>query len=193
MLEGYGLTDTSPILAANGYRKRDRRFGAVGKAVQGVELEIGENEEVLGRGPNVMRGYLRDEVATQQVLEANGWFHTGNLDHLDADGFLFITGRRSSQFKTFGGKYVAPGPIEDRLDSAPLVGSAVLIGEGRKIATAIIQPGWENLSEWCARQSISWESREAVIEQEAVRKGYCESNIIQISAVGPFATTGEVR
>ncbi len=174
VLEGYGLTETSPILAANGYRKRDRRFGAAGKAVKGVELKIGEDEEILGRGPNVMQGYLHDEAATRQVLETDGWFHTGDLGHLDADGFLFITGRRSSQFKTSGGKYVAPGPIEDRLDDAPLISSAVLVGEGRKMVTAIIQPDWENLREWCAKQGISWESREVAIAQEAVRERYSE-------------------
>ena len=177
VLEGYGLTETSPILAANGYRKVDRRMGSAGKAVRDVELKIGEDEEILGRGPNVMRGYLKDEKATQQVVEADGWFHTGDLGHLDSDGFLFITGRRSSQFKTSGGKYVAPDPIEDRLADAPLVSGAVLIGEGRKMVTAIIQPDWETLRAWCAEQGIAWASRESAIQQKAVREQY--SQIVQ--------------
>ncbi len=143
VLEGYGLTETAPVLTVNPYDAP--RFGTVGKAVPDVELRIAEDGEILARGPNIMAGYHNKPDATRAVLEPDGWFHTGDVGVIDADGYLAITDRKKDLIVTSGGKKLAPQPIETRLKSHPLVGEAVLIGERRKYPAILIVPDFAAL------------------------------------------------
>jgi long-chain acyl-CoA synthetase len=152
VLEGYGLSETAPVIAANTFRHV--RIGSVGRPVPGVEVRIAPDGEILCRGPNIMAGYhdLPDE--TSAALR-DGWFHTGDVGHLDADGFLYITDRKKDLFKTTAGKYVAPAPIESRLQLHPLVSQAVVVGSRRKHAAVLIVP---------ERAALEREAREAGVQ-----------------------------
>jgi long-chain acyl-CoA synthetase len=155
--EGYGLTESSPVLTVNfpGHRK----LGTVGRAFPGVELRIAPDGEVLARGPNIMTGYYGHPEATQAVLGADGWLHTGDLGRLDGAGYLTITGRKKELFKTANGKYVAPLPIEQALTAHTLVEAAVVIAEGRPYATVVIFPDFDELVAW--RESLTDEEATA--------------------------------
>ncbi len=148
ILEGYGLTETAPVVACNTFTKL--RFGTVGPVVPGVEVRIAEDGEILVRGANVMRGYYRKESETAEAL-AGGWFHTGDIGHLDADGFLVITDRKKDLIVTAGGKNVAPQPIENLLKQNPYIAQAVVVGARRKFISALIVPDFEKLGNY-ARQ-----------------------------------------
>jgi long-chain acyl-CoA synthetase len=134
--EAYGLTETCPGLTAN--RPGQVRPGTVGQALPGVELRIAADGEILARGPNITAGYHNREEDTRAVIDADGWFHTGDLGSLDGDGFLTITGRKKELIKTSGGKYVAPTRIEGMLKLSPLVSEAVVVGEGRPYCVALL-------------------------------------------------------
>jgi len=142
VIEGYGLTETAPILTVN--PPAAPRVGTVGKAVSGVELRIASDGEILARGPNVMKGYHNKPEATADAVK-DGWFHTGDIGHLDQDGYLTITDRKKDLLVTSGGKKIAPQPIEATLKRNPLVGEAILLGDRRKYAAALIVPDFAAL------------------------------------------------
>ncbi|PKG40224.1 AMP-dependent synthetase/ligase [Psychromonas sp. Urea-02u-13] len=141
--QGYGLTESSPVLAVN--FPGNVRYRTVGKIYPGVEVKIASDNEILAKGPNVMVGYHNNEQATNEVIDSDGWLHTGDLGSLDADGYLTITGRKKELFKTSNGKYVSPVPIEQRLCKSPLIDMAAIIGENHRFVSCLLFPDYENL------------------------------------------------
>jgi long-chain acyl-CoA synthetase len=168
--EGYGLTETSPVLALN--NARDHRIGSVGKPIESVECRIAPDGEVLVRGPFVFKGYWHKPQATAEAIEADGWFHTGDIGQLDQDGFLYITDRKKELLKTSGGKMIAPAPIESRLSASELVAFAVLVGDKHKFISALIAPQFPALEALAKQQGISFASRSELLANPAVLAEY---------------------
>ena len=154
VMEGYGLTETSPVIAVNDERNRGFRIGTVGKPLDNVEVKIAEDGEILTKGPNVMKGYYKDKEKTDEVLNADGFFHTGDIGEIDGDGFLRITDRKKEMFKTSGGKYVAPQLIENTMKQSRFIEQIMVVGDGEKMPAALIQPNFEFIEEWARRKNI---------------------------------------
>lgn len=157
IVQGYGLTETSPVITASTID--DNRVGTVGKPIPNVEVRIAEDGEIEVRGPNIMRGYYNKPEETRAVFTSDGWFKTGDIGALDADGFLRITDRKKELFKTSGGKYISPQPIEQAIKGSRFVNQVVLIGAGRKFPAALIVPVWEQLESYCKLKGIEVQSR----------------------------------
>jgi long-chain acyl-CoA synthetase len=153
IMEGYGLTETSPVVAVNRFEEEGRRFGTVGPLLEGVEVKIAEDGEILCKGPNIMMGYYKRPDLTAEVLQ-DGWFSSGDIGVLSDDNFLKITDRKKELFKTSGGKYVAPLPIENKLKESPFIEQVMLIGADRKFVSALIVPSFPNLNDWCRKNNI---------------------------------------
>src|SRR5438876_1430249 len=143
IVQGYGLTETSPVITAG--QLHDNRVGTAGKPIRNIEVRIATDGEIETRGPHVMQGYWNKPEETRAVFTEDGWFKTGDIGHLDADGFLTITDRKKELLKTSGGKYIAPQPIEQLIKSSRFVNQVVVIGYGRKFPSALIVPDWENV------------------------------------------------
>lgn len=154
VMEGYGLTETSPVIAVNDERDHGFRIGTVGKVLHNVEVKIAEDGEIMAKGPNVMKGYFKDQEKTDEVLDADGFFHTGDIGELDKDGFLKITDRKKEMFKTSGGKYVAPQLIENTMKQSRFIEQIMVVGEGEKMPAALIQPNFEFIEDWARRKNI---------------------------------------
>lgn len=170
ILEGYGLTETSPVIAVN--TEEEMRFGTVGRPIPNVEVRIDEDGEILARGPNIMQGYYKLPEKTTGVLNDDGWFHTGDVGFID-DGYLTITDRKKDLIKTSGGKYIAPQPLENALKLSKFVSQAVVIGDRRKYACTLIVPNFENLLRWAAENDLP-ESPEELVRDPAVSDVYDE-------------------
>lgn len=153
VMEGYGLTETSPVVAVNDMRNKGFRIGTVGKLIQNVNVKIAEDGEILCKGPNIMMGYYKDEKLTNEVL-IDGYFHTGDIGEIDKDGFLKITDRKKEMFKTSGGKYIAPQLIENIMKQSLFIEQIMVIGDGEKMPAAFIQPSFEFVKEWASRKNI---------------------------------------
>jgi len=153
IVQGYGLTETSPVIAAGNLA--ENRVGTVGRPIKNVEVRIAPDGEIETRGPNVMRGYYKKPAETRAVFTEDGWFKTGDIGVLDAEGFLRITDRKKELFKTSGGKYVAPSAIEARIKGSRFVNQVVLIGNGRKFPSALIVPDWEQLRAYAQHKGIT--------------------------------------
>jgi long-chain acyl-CoA synthetase len=167
--EGYGLTETSPVLTVSDINNRGLKFGCVGKPIEGVEIKIAEDGEILCKGPNVMQGYYKDKEKTDEVIQ-NGYFHTGDIGEIDADGFLKITDRKKQLFKTSGGKYIAPQLIENKMKQSLFIEQIMVIGEGQKMPAAIIQPAFEYIATWIEDKNLNIDpSNEAICSCQEVR------------------------
>ncbi len=168
VLEGYGLTETSPVLTLNPLTRP--KIGSVGPVVPGVQLKIAADGEVLAKGPNIMRGYYNKPEATAEAIDAEGWFHTGDIGELDADGYLKITDRKKDLIKTAGGKYIAPQPIENQVKLNKFVANAVLLGDKRKFSIILVVPNYEALEAWAKGEGLSFGSRRELIALPAVQE-----------------------
>jgi long-chain acyl-CoA synthetase len=168
VLEGYGLTETSPVLTLSPLTRP--KIGSVGPVVPGVQLKIASDGEILAKGPNVMQGYYNKPEATAEVIDAEGWFHTGDIGELDADGYLKITDRKKDLIKTAGGKYIAPQPIENQVKLNKFVANAVLLGDKRKFSIILVVPNYEALEPWATGERLSFGSRRELVALPAVQQ-----------------------
>jgi long-chain acyl-CoA synthetase len=168
ILEGYGLTETSPVITFN--PPEAIRFGTVGIPLDGIEVKLAPDGEILCRGHNVMQGYYNKPEATREVIDADGWFHTGDVGVLDADGYLTITDRKKEILVLSNGKNVAPAPIEARLKTSPYIAQAVLLGDRQNVVSALIVPEFERLRLWAAEQGSAASDNASLIAEPQVRK-----------------------
>ena len=167
IMEGYGLTETSPVISVNRFQESGRRFGTVGPLIDGVEVMIAEDGEILCKGPNVMMGYYKRPDLTAQEI-TGGWYHTGDIGTMSADNFLKITDRKKELFKTSGGKYVAPLAIENKLKESPFIEQVMLIGADKKFVSALFVPSFPNLRDWCRKNNVSDSSNEDLIRKPEI-------------------------
>ncbi|OOG17019.1 long-chain fatty acid--CoA ligase [Sphingobacterium sp. CZ-UAM] len=174
VLEGYGLTETSPVIAVNSYLPNGLKFGTVGKPLKNLEVKIASDGEILVKGPSITTGYYQNEEATKEAFDENGFFKTGDIGEITTDGFLKITDRKKEMFKTAGGKYIAPQSIENKLMESTLIGQVMVIGENRKFPSALIVPAFDILSKWTAQKGISASSNGELIKNPEVIQKYQE-------------------
>ena len=151
VMEGYGLTETSPVVSVGKYADRMYKVGTVGIPIDNIEVKIAEDGEILIKGPNVMQGYYKDPERTESVMSGD-YFHTGDKGEIDEDGFLKITGRKKEMFKTSGGKYVIPTLLENELKQSRFIEQIMVVGEGEKMPAALIQPNFDFVREWIERK-----------------------------------------
>jgi len=154
ILEGYGLTETSPVISVNVYEDENFKVGTVGKTIANVDVKIAEDGEIMIKGPNVMQGYYKDPKKTAEVMTGD-YFHTGDKGEIDKEGFLKITGRKKEIFKTSGGKYISPTLLENEMKQSRFIEQILVIGEGQKMPAAIIQPNYDFVKEWARRHNVS--------------------------------------
>jgi len=166
ILEGYGLTETSPVIAVN--TPDAFRLGTVGKAAKGVEIMIASDGEILTRGPHVMKGYYNKPTATAESIDADGWFHTGDIGEL-RDDYLAITDRKKDIIVTAGGKNIAPQPIENKVKTNKYVSQAVMIGDKRKFPVMLVVPNWDSLEKWAKNKDILWTERKQLLAMPTIQ------------------------
>ena len=168
VMEGYGLTETSPVIAVNSPVTRKIKIGSVGFPVGNVDVKISDIGEILVKGSTVMKGYYRAPELTAEVIDSEGYFHTGDLGVIDEEGFLCLTGRVKEIFKTSMGKYVSPALVENTMMESPFISSIIVVGEGQKFAGALIVPNFDQLSLWCRENKLSFINNELMIKDKAV-------------------------
>ncbi|MBL7868597.1 MAG: long-chain fatty acid--CoA ligase [Flavobacterium lindanitolerans] len=174
VMEGYGLTETSPVIAVNDMRNHGFKIGTVGKVIDNVEVKIAEDGEILCKGPNVMMGYYKDPEKTAEAVK-DGYFYTGDIGLIDKDGFLKITDRKKEMFKTSGGKYIAPQLIENAMKQSRFIGEIMVIGDGEKMPGAFIQPDFDFVKQWAAKKGLSIGStNKEIVSNEEVKKRFQE-------------------
>ena len=169
LVEGYGLTETSPIISVGDMRNNNLKMGTVGKVIDGVEVKIAHDGEILCKGPNVMMGYYKEEKMTQEVMSGD-YFHTGDIGEVDDQGFLKITDRKKEMFKTSGGKYIAPQVIESQMKQSLFIEQIMVVGAGRRMATAIIQPNTDYVKNWLNENGIECDSLSKAVQEPTLKK-----------------------
>lgn len=163
VLEGYGLTETSPVIAVNSFDEKDIRFGTVGKVINNVQLKLSDDGEICVKGPNVMLGYYKHPELTAECFDAEGWFHTGDIGEMVEGKFLKITDRKKEMFKTSGGKYVTPQIMENKFKESRFIEQAMVIGENEKFPAAFIVPAFAFIKQWCEKRKIPYTTNEEMI------------------------------
>ena len=190
VIEGYGLTETSPVLTLN---LLDRiKIGTVGKAIPGVELKIAQDGEILARGPNIMKGYYKLPEATRETINPEGWLLTGDIGELDSDGYLKITDRKKELLKTAGGKYIAPQPIEMAVKRNKFAANAMLYGDRRKFPIILIVPNFDNLERWAQERSLSYGTRAELMGLPDVKAKVEREVMSMLSHLAKFETPKKV-
>lgn len=189
ILEGYGLTETSPVIAVN--TPDAFRIGTVGTAIPGVSIAVAEDGEILTRGPNVMAGYYNKPAMTKEAIDADGWFHTGDIGELK-DGFLTITDRKKDLLVTAGGKNIAPQPIEAKMKRSKFVAEAVLIGDKRKFPTALVVPDFDQLEKWARYKSLSFADHASLIALPQVQAKMERETLSSLTDLATFETPKKV-
>ena len=174
VFEGYGLSETSPVISVHQRVKHGRKYGTVGFPINGVEVKLGERDEITCRGHNVMLGYYKDPKLTDEMIDVDGWFHTGDTGKFTSDGQLVITGRLKSIFKTSFGKYVNPQALESKFTESPLIDNMIVVGENKKFPAALISPDFVYLKSWCIVHKIKYTSNAEMIEHPKVVKRFKE-------------------
>lgn len=169
VLEGYGLTETSPVIAVNNFLPNGIKFGTVGTIIDKVSVKFADDGEILVKGPNVMLGYFNRPDATAEAIDKDGWFHTGDIGVLEDNRFLKITDRKKEIFKTSGGKYIAPVMIENKLKESPFIEQVMVIGENQKYASALIVPSFAFLKEYCKHKGLKYTSDEEIIKDPTIK------------------------
>lgn len=171
-LEGYGLTETSPVIAVSSPLTGEMKIGTVGPVLPGVQVKIADDGEILCKGPLVMKGYYKAPELTAQVIDEEGWFHTGDIGVLDDGKYLRITDRKKEMFKMSGGKYIAPQMIENKLKESFFIEQAMVIGENQKFASALISPNFEYLHDWCTEHHVHYRDNGELIGKKEVIQRY---------------------
>ncbi|HYW29868.1 MAG TPA: long-chain fatty acid--CoA ligase [Gemmatimonas sp.] len=189
ILEGYGLTETSPVITASSFE--NYRLTTVGMPIRGVEVMIAPDGEILTRGPHVMKGYYNNLAATAEAIDDGGWFHTGDIGEL-VDGFLRITDRKKDIIVTAGGKNIAPQPIETLIKNNKYVSQAVMIGDKRKFPVVLIVPDWDQLEKWAASQNIVWTSRAELVAMPTINAKVEKEVMSQLTGLAHFETPKKV-
>ena len=168
VMEGYGLTETSPVIAVGGYEPENNMIGAVGPLIDNMEVKIAADGEILTKSASVMKGYYNKPELTAEVFDEEGWFHTGDIGELVNGKFLKITDRKKEMFKTSGGKYIAPQVIEGKLKEDPLIEQAMVVGADQKFPSALVIPSFADLKGWCKRNGVPEASNEELIKNEKI-------------------------
>jgi long-chain acyl-CoA synthetase len=174
VMEGYGLTETSPVISVNDMRNGGFRIGSVGKMLDHTDVKIAADGEIMINGPQRMIGYYKDEEKTNEVIDKDGYFHTGDIGEIDADGFLRITDRKKEMFKTSGGKYIAPQLIENTMKQSRFIEQIMVVGDGEKMPAAFIQPNFEFLKDWANIKKIKFSSVEELCANPIVLERFQE-------------------
>ena len=172
IMSGYGLTETSPVIAVSNYTKEGREFGTVGPAVPGVKVKIAEDGEILTKSDCVMLGYFKAPELTEEIIDADGWLHTGDIGDLMPSGRLKITGRKKAIFKNSFGKYVNPEFVENKLKESSFIDNAMVVGENQKFASALLIPDFAHLRSWCRIKNIPYSLNEEMIELPIIKERY---------------------
>ena len=170
VLEGYGLTETSPVIAVSDFSEHGIKFGTVGPVLRGTHVKIAEDGEICCKGPHVMKGYYKSPEMTKEMIDEDGWLHTGDLGHIEPEGQLKITGRKKEIFKTSFGKYISPQPIEDMFKESPFIDQIMVVGENQKFAGALIVPDFNFLKSYCEVKEIPFTGNQEIIHNERIRK-----------------------
>ena len=188
VLEGYGLTETSPVIAVNNFQPDCIKFGTVGTVIDKVEVKIAEDGEILCKGPNVMKGYYQNPEQTAEMIDAEGWFHTGDIGIIEDGKFLKITDRKKEIFKTSGGKYIVPQMIENKLKESRFIEQAMVIGENQKFASAFIVPNFSFIRDWANRKNLKLDTNDEIATNPEVKKRIAEEVNEINKTLGHFET-----
>ena len=172
VLEGYGLTETSPVIAVNSWQDEDVKFGTVGRVLDNLSVRIADDGEILVKGPSITQGYYHNPEATQDAFTSDGYFRTGDIGKITTDGFLKITDRKKEMFKTAGGKYIAPQPIENKLMESTFIAQVMVIGENQKFPAALIVPAFETLEKFAHKQNIPYQAKEELLKHNTILTRY---------------------